>query len=185
MRILDQHSELHSTIRSAALSYPPAPWNHRSIHAISGLTDIGFLPDSDYLLVLSQQGRSIYNCRNGERICRDNASNHDFDIYSLSAHAFGPFAGIKVHTAGLHGGGLALTHPDGWRLQSVTLEWPEQSVILSPLNDWLHELLEHNPHQIYYLAKDQEIRAFGFSPTGKSMIVASTDRLLIIAQPED
>jgi hypothetical protein len=184
MRISDQRSELHTLIRSAAISYPPAPWTHRSIHAISGLTDLGYLPHSDYLLVLSQQGRSIYNCRNGERICRDTTGSLDFDVYGLTAHAFGPFAGIKVRTAGLHGGGLALNHPAGWQLQAVTLDWPEQAVVLSLTHDWLQELLERETQQIYCLAKDQEIRTFGFSPTGYSMVVASADRLLIIAQPE-
>jgi hypothetical protein len=45
-------------------------WGHKETFAIGGLHNVGFAPNSDYLIVLSSQGQGIFDCIKGEKIAR-------------------------------------------------------------------------------------------------------------------
>ena len=46
-------------------------WQKRNNWTIGGLLEIGFKPNSDLLMVLSSQGRGIFDCLKDEKIGRD------------------------------------------------------------------------------------------------------------------
>ncbi|MFF0862160.1 hypothetical protein ACFYUV_10445 [Nonomuraea sp. NPDC003560] len=53
----------------------------------------------------------------------------------LTCPGLGPVAGSRVRIAGLFGGGLHSTTPDGWCLDVVSPEWPNARVLLSAGGD--------------------------------------------------
>src|SRR5262245_35136746 len=124
-------------VRAAAMQKPPTPWQLRAAHAIGGLTDVGFGRASDLLLVVSSQGRGVFDCITGMRVARDSgmpeADEADWqDAFELEAQGIGPLAGQTVRTSGLAGGGLAFMTRDGWAAERLTLDWPNESLLLVP-----------------------------------------------------
>ncbi len=98
---------------------PPAPWRRLPVFAVGGLFGVGYAPGSDLLLVLSSQGRGVFDCLAGEKLARDYDEAHDFlDVIRLTATGFGPLIGQAVRVGGLFGGGLPLTTTDGWCLDA-------------------------------------------------------------------
>ncbi|MGW6415306.1 hypothetical protein [Streptomyces sp. NPDC055055] len=171
----------------------PGPW--RPVGAggipVGGLLGIGFAvcPDSgrDLVMVVSHGGHGLFDAVTGERIARDRepdpaTSTPDADP-DLSCPGLGPLAGVPVRIAGLFGGGLHRTTPDGWTLDVVSPEWPHHRVLLSadggahrgPAGGtWWHVL-----HSRY-----SKLRAAGFSPSGLSLAVATSSDLTLWTRPE-
>lgn len=80
------------------------------------------------------------------------------------------------------GGGLHSTSGDGWAADVVTAEWPNERVILSsdggahkgePGGTWWHIL-----HSSY-----STLRTAGFSPTGRTLAVATSSDLTLWTRP--
>src|SRR5262249_51453755 len=108
------------------------PWRPHPAYAVGGLFGVGYAAGSDLLLVLSSQGRGVFDCVTGEKLARDHEEAHDFfDPVRLIAEGFGPLAGQPVRIAGLFGGGLPLTTSDGWGLEPQARAWPTHSVFLT------------------------------------------------------
>jgi hypothetical protein len=59
-------------MRETPISDPPSPWRRTGSFAIGGLTDVGFGAHSDLLLVISHQGRGVFDCLSGVRVARNN-----------------------------------------------------------------------------------------------------------------
>ena len=108
------------TIRGAPIQPPPHPWREAGSHAVGGLTCVGFAPDTDTLLVVSSQGRGVFDCTSGARLDRDCDTDSDYeDEIALEAKGIGPLEGMVIRMSGLHGGGLPrLTH-DGWSTERL------------------------------------------------------------------
>lgn len=117
-------------------------------------------------------------------VARIAATSRDdaFDIGNLTAKGLGPFAG-KVRMAGLRGGGLPICTADGWGLQRRPLAWPDDELILSPPGQTMLWTPRDQPMQLTRLAGfAEEVRAFGFSPTGGTFIIATASDLAIFAR---
>ena len=96
----------------------PQPWRALQVFGVGGLFQVGYASNSDLLLVLSAQGRGVFDCLAGEKLARDYAEAHDFfDPVRLTSLGIGPLSETTVRMAGLFGGGLPLTTSDGWRLE--------------------------------------------------------------------
>ncbi len=170
-------------LRSLSIDLPPSPWAEVTSIAIGGLTSVGWIDGSDYLLVCSSQGRSIVDCCNGEKIARDRSEYHE-DEFNLEAEAIGDFTGITVRVAGIFGGGLPVTTKAGWHLFIAELDWPEKSLFLvEPGSNVFGSLHGHNDNMTK-IGSESELRAAGFSPTGTSLIVATNSDLTIYRQTE-
>ena len=159
--------------------------NYKGTFAIGGLFNVGYASNKDFLIVLSSQGQGIFDCRKGEKIARlyndldwvgfDETTNAVFGFYNLE--------GEIISTSGVFGGDhLLKTTSDGW---SLTAGEP---------------LIEHTPFgtrsttKIYLahsanndrvvVAEDGacELKAFGFSDTGGSFIVATSCDLVIYSR---
>ena len=89
-----------------------------SVHAIGGLTDVGFSDDDHYLLVVGHQGRGVFDCTTGERVARQSEPEGCYpDEATGSAEGIGPLEGQRLPMSGLMSGrALPETHGN-WRVE--------------------------------------------------------------------
>jgi hypothetical protein len=154
----------------------PSPWRALPVYGIGGLFQVGYADGTDLLLVLSLQGRGIFDCLTGEKLARDSAEAHDFfDQIRLAAEGFGPLGGRSVRIAGMFGGGLPLTTADGWSLEVQARSWPTHSVFLTAPGS----------RNTVCIGDDGtcEMRACGFSETGRSFVIATSCELAVYTRP--
>ncbi|MGI8556664.1 MAG: hypothetical protein ACR2LT_09960 [Pyrinomonadaceae bacterium] len=145
-----------------------ATWTQLNIFAIGGLIQVGFAPQSDYLLVVSHQGRGVFDCISGQKIARDANETwwQYFDEATLLAEGIGLLEGRKIRTAGLFGGSLSKTTGDSWKLF-------EQSEGINQIF-LKHESWSDSEAKVVGDDEVCEMRSFGFSETGNSFIIATS-----------
>lgn len=157
-------------------------WNHKNTFAIGGLQNVGYAPKSDLLMVLSTQGQGIFNCRNGEQLARsyNDLDWVEFDEITNAVAGFDLLKGQVVKTFGLYGGdGLLKTTSDGWALMAV--QHKVRGIGLAH-HISTHVIIKQSGTQLKMkVAEDGacELRAFGFSETGMSFVVATSCELII------
>ena len=161
-------------------------WTHKNTFAIGGLDNIGFSPGQDFLLVLSSQGQGIFDCIKGEKIARLNNDSDWWQAFDQTTNSIGGFDildKVQVLTSGLHGGdNLPKTTADGW-----TLTISEPQLDDNPFDEYLVQrifLVSPDKRDKIYITKDGpcEHRAFGFSDTGNSFVVALSCDLTIYSR---
>jgi hypothetical protein len=141
-----------------------SPWKKVADVAIGGLTEVGFVPGSALLLVVSHQGRGLVSLATGDRVARDRQETGSwFDASRPAALGIGPLDGQWMEVAGLAGGRLPVTTADGWQARSA-----RRGVALAGPAGESAEVSE-----------PEEIRAFGFSPDGAIFIIASSPSVVI------
>jgi hypothetical protein len=147
------------------------------VHAVGGLTEVGFGDDSDYLLVVSSQGRGVIDCRSGEWVARDRAEPDAswYDERRLRAQGIGPLESQTIRLAGLHGGGLLNCGKDGWSVEALALDWPDISLLL--VEPW-RSIYEEST-RFTKLGVEREVRAFGFCDTGASLVLATSSDVAV------
>jgi hypothetical protein len=154
----------------------PSPWRCHPVYAVGGLFQAGYAAGADLVLVLSSQGRGVFDCLTGEKLARDYADVYEsFDPIRLTAGGIGPLEGQAVRVAGLYGGGLPLTTSDGWLLEVQARSWPTHSVFLS----------SPGSREPVCIGDDGacELRACGFSETGRSFFIATSCELVMFVRP--
>ncbi|WP_084258831.1 hypothetical protein [Microtetraspora malaysiensis] len=187
--------QLRDRFLSAPVMLTPDPWRplfgtygngpgSRPSHVpIGGLLGVGFALDpvtgEDLLMIVSHQGRGVFDTSTGVRIARD--PNPDASMPTgpdLSCPGLGPLAGTHIRIAGLFGGGLHTTTDDGWTTEIVSPDWPYHRVLLSadgglcdgpPGERWWH----------IFHADYSELRAAGFSPSGRTLAVATSSDITL------
>lgn len=152
------------------------PWKQIANHAVGGLFQVGYAEDSDVLLVLSHNGRGIFDCLTGQQIARDSSTDvyDHFNRSKLLATGFDILIGQQIKMAGLYGGGLPLSTEDWWFLE---LRKKTDEVLLTEAAP--------SKNKEYALVGDGklcELRAFGFSETGNSFVIATSCSLVIFAR---
>ncbi|MGO4157478.1 hypothetical protein [Cupriavidus sp. YAF13] len=178
---MDQLRPLKDKICQAEIKEPPLPWRKASVFAVGGLESVGFDRESEHLLVVSSQGRGVFDCRVGKRVARDDA-NQIGDYLHLEAQGIGPLDGKVIRMAGLYGGGLPLATEDRWSLEIVTLNWPATSILLFEPDSWLFGSLYGKPDSFHKIALESEVRACGFSASGRSLVIATSSDLTIFVR---
>jgi hypothetical protein len=156
-----------------------APWSQVAVHAVGGLTEVGFADDTDLLLVVSSRGRGVFNCCSGQIVARDQAEPDDgwYDERRLRALGIGSLEGRMISLSGLHGGGLLNSGRDGWWVDAITLDWPNVSLLLGGPWGWIYD----GKTPFVKLAVEREVRAFGFSDTGETFVLATSSEVRIFA----
>lgn len=98
----------------------PDKWKVVGTYAIGGLTSVGFSQDEQHLLVVSSQGRGVFDCWTGRKVARDNEADGDWlDERHLRCQGIGPIVQEFVPIAGLAGGGLRRCNDDGDLLECI------------------------------------------------------------------
>jgi len=172
---------IREKIRSAPIEAPPKPWRLIDTFAIGGLRSVGFDRRSELLLIVSAQGRGVIDASSGSKMARDANEYYEREQY-LEAEGIGPLAGTIVKTAGILGGGLPVTTEDMWSLEVVTLDWPVSEVLLFSQGSWLYGSLHGRPDTFVKLASESELRAAGFSYSGKSLVIATSSEVVIFGR---
>ena len=157
-------------------------WIFKNKWAIGGLLEIGYFKDSDYLMILSSQGRGIFDCLTGEKIDRDN-TNYYYDSWNPDTGivaGFGILEGKNVICGGFeHDNVLAQKTSDNWGIMIEKEKRP----------DWQNKIVDTDVLYLFNSDIKEKIeidstpygfdRGFGFSDSGKSFVLASSSDLLI------
>ncbi|MFF7968511.1 hypothetical protein ACFZC3_24525 [Streptomyces sp. NPDC007903] len=185
-------TEYRQALRNRYLAAPvmpaPPPWRPvgEGLIPVGGLLGIGFAvhPETghDLVMVVSSSGHGLFDAVTGERLARDYDPDPETDTPDLSPDltcpGLGPVAGTPVRIAGLFGGGLHSGSGTGWTVSVVSPDWPHDRVVLSADGGvnagtaggtWWHIF-----HSTY-----SEFRAVGFSPTGRTLAVATSSDLAL------
>lgn len=170
-------------LRASSLTDPPAPWRCVGRFAIGGLISVGFSRNDEWLVVSSHQGIGIIDCITGVKIARDSDIDGYPDKY-LEVIGIGPLAHERIATAGIHGGGLPLTTPDGWAIEVITLDWPEQEVFLMEPGNDLYGAISGKPSNHHRVATEATLRATGFSYSGSTLVLATSSDVVIHSRHE-
>jgi hypothetical protein len=151
----------------------PEPWAEQPVASVGGLLAVGFGGASDMLLVISHDGRGVFDARTGERVARDRSTLDEvwYSAIPCRAVGIGPLLGEWVALAGVHGGGLPLTTRDGWCLTVLPFDWPEHHVFLEPPGDSIFN--EERCSGCARIDVTEQLHAVGFSETGKSFVIAT------------
>jgi hypothetical protein len=150
-------------------------WTQIAVHPVGGLIQVGYAKNSDLLLVLSHNGSGIFDCLKGQRIARNSDYPDEFlDQSTLIAKGFDVLDGQDIKTVGLFGGTLSTKTRDGWKLSIRQLSYDANGVYLNFDNTGEETLV----------ADDEvcEIRAFGFSETEKSFVIATSADITIFSR---
>jgi hypothetical protein len=172
---------LKEKLLSLRVDKAPDPWRLVTIVAVGGLRSVGSDRESENLLVVSSQGRGVIDCLTGEKVARDYKEFYE-DETSLEAQGIGILSDRTIRMSGLFGGGLLRITQDGWQVECVTLRWPEQMLILLSPDSHLYGSITGGSDTITKLFEDSCIRAYGFSYTGKSLIIATTSDVTVFAR---
>jgi hypothetical protein len=162
---------VRSKLRAASVAQPPHPWRAFPTYAVGGLEFVGFDRAGRYLLVVSSNGRGLFDCLTGEKIAREyDGSGPWRDDDHLECMGIGPIAEQIVPMAGLGGGGLRRRGAEGWSIETLAIDWPDKLVVLLPAFRSVYEA--DAPFTV--IACESELRAAGFSPPGTTLIVATS-----------
>ncbi|OKI11752.1 hypothetical protein [Streptomyces sp. CB03911] len=191
--ITEYQRRLRDRLLAAPVTAPPAPWrpvlDNRT--PIGGLQGIGFgiHPDNgrDLVMVVSTDGHGLFDAVTGEKIARDRDPDPDTstpdDSRDLTCPGLGPLAGTPVQIAGLFGGGLHSGSGDGWAVDVVAPEWPREQVILST-DGGLHRGEMGRSWWHVFHSSYSTLRTAGFSPSGRTLAVATSSDLTLWTKPD-
>ncbi|MET9255812.1 hypothetical protein [Streptomyces sp. NPDC003717] len=187
-------SEYQRKLRECYTAAPvvpaPEPWRAVAARPVGGLLGVGFAvhPDTgqDLAMVVSHDGHALFDAVTGERIARDRDPAPETSTPQghpdLACPGLGPVAGVPVRIAGLFGGGLHRTAPGGWSLDVVSPDWPHDRVVLST-DGGLHRGPAGGTWWHVFHAAHSELRAAGFSATGRTLAVATSSDLVLWTRP--
>ncbi|WP_191298699.1 hypothetical protein [Lentzea cavernae] len=175
LSLTDHQLGLRARFLAAPTVAAPEPWRPSGHHvsAVGGLLGVGFASDSgrDLLLVASTRGLGLLDTVTGERLARDREPDSGWPDDDLTCPGIGPIARRRVPMAGLMGGGLH-TGAEGWSVDVVSPDWPHERVLLStgsPYEGAHGETWWHVFH-----SRHSALRAAGFSPSGLTLVVATS-----------
>jgi hypothetical protein len=160
---------------------PPSPWKLIGDFSIGGLLAIGYASQKDYLLVVSSQGRGLFDGIHGEKLSRNpEVSDNWLNEIKLTAVGIASIADEPVRVAGIFGGGLPRTTHDGWSIEIVTSPWTQSNIFLCKPYKSLFQNIENG----FKVATNNvcEFRAAGFSETGNSFAVATSCSLALFSR---
>jgi hypothetical protein len=172
-----QHLDpIRQRVRSARLDAPPVDWQPVVTMAVGGLTEVGFDNTGSYLLVVSSTGRGLVDTRTGSPVARDRAEPSDdwYNEFRLEAKGIGPIATETVRLSGLHGGALPRHTRTGWSIEPVMLDWPVVHLLL--FRQWTSIF---QGAEFSKIALESELRAFGFSHDGLTLLLATSSELRV------
>ncbi|WP_424212536.1 hypothetical protein ACN20G_10845 [Streptomyces sp. BI20] len=191
--ITEYQRRLRERYLAAGVTAAPEPWRPVPEYRtpVGGLLGIGFgvhpASGHDLVMVVSGAGHGLFDAVTGERIARERHPDPDTATPDtspeLTCPGLGPIAGVPVRVAGLFGGGLHSTTPDGWTLDVVSPEWPHDRVLLSA-DGGAHEGPAGGTWWHVFHSERSELRAAGFSPSGLTLAVATSSDLTLWTRPE-
>jgi hypothetical protein len=176
--------QLRARLRAFDNRKLPKPWLRKHVAKVGGLFAVGYAPGSDVVLVVSHDGRGVFNALSGERLARESGQPHSswFSEIPYRARGIGPLSDRSLQLSGLHGGGLPTVTGDGWSVEVVPVDWPDHIVFLQPPNRCV--LVEDRSAGCTRIDVTEQLRAVGFSETGRSLVVATSSDITFYVRAE-
>jgi hypothetical protein len=159
----------------------PSGWI-KSVFDIGGLTEVGFSKqETNLIMVISSQGRGLFDCQKMALIERDYDTNFDWiDSYEMTAQGIGVLCNERILVSGLHGGGLPLRNKNGDGLQFMATEWPIIDIIYEPNYKSIYK--ESEAKQCFRIFHDYSLVTYGFSYDGKTFVIATSSEINIFRE---
>lgn len=170
-------------LADAPLALHVGPWRQIAVMGIGGLTALGFSRTNEDMLVTSHNGQSVISGTTAKILYR-NRDDDGLDRSALKGTRLDHPADERFDMAGLYGGGLRATTDDGW-----TVERLRGHCILHPAGASIHFLgpawETYEKDATFHLIDNtgEDIRAFGFSWTGRTLVCATSSTLAVWGRP--
>lgn len=157
-------------------------WVQKTTCAVGGLREVGFTKDSKYLMVLSGQGRGIFDALSGEKLIRDHSDYYmdEWDDETAIVRGFEFLDGVEVICGGFEAPNpLRQTTKDGWQIvieKEKRLDWKQDNVdstVLYLVNNQQEQSIEIDYSPYGY------DRAIGFSDSGGTFVLATSSEVNI------
>jgi len=155
-------------------------WKLKANFAIGGLREMGFYEDSDYLLLLSSQGRGLFDCLAGEKIARDNYDyySEEWDPNTGIVKGIGQLSDKQIKCGGFEYADI-LEKEIGENLKTEIVKekrkiWNGEVQEVDVLN-----IIDHGEKTEIYSTPYGLDRAFGFSKNGQCFVLGISSNLFI------
>ncbi|MCJ8282366.1 MAG: hypothetical protein MJK14_21675 [Rivularia sp. ALOHA_DT_140] len=156
-----EHLEpLKKKLLSLEIQKPPPPWKLKTVISVGGLCSVGFDRNTENLLILSHQGRGVVDCSTGKKTARDYQDYYENQY--LEAEGIGCLNGKFIKMTGLDGGGLPISTEDGWNLESVTINFPEEMILLIEPGSDLYGMTYNQPDNFTKIDQQAAIEAIWY-----------------------
>jgi|GEM_PF-5072182 len=154
-------------------------WQKVTFVPLGGLTEVGFSKDESYVLVISNTGRGVINSSSGEYVAR-NYDIPNFDSQWIQKEnklvkGIGPVSEEWIAVAGLWGGELKQGNSRTWTAYTKSQGVNESAYIAN----------QKSGQQVFVGTFITEIRAFGFSKSGRFLVLASCSPKMTKPTSED
>lgn len=149
-------------------------WKKIGYQSVGGLREIGFIEDSEYLMVLGGGGRTIFDCQTAEKTARDRE-----DYYSEKwnpdtgiVEGFEMFENQEILCGGFEYPDVTSKQTDDWGIIIKHEKRPdykkdlELAEVMFLVNETANKEIEV---EVYHY---KITRGYGFSRTGKSFVAA-------------
>lgn len=149
----------------------PSPFQVGKWFAVGGLLSAGFADGTELVLVVSANGRGVFDAATLARVGRDSTPIGNSD----RVPGIPPIAGVEVPQMGMYGTvSLPRTTPDGWSLGVLSPDGDASVWLCAPSVD----VEDPNPFDSTRFDKRfEEVRAAGFSASGRSLLIAEQHTL--------
>ncbi len=150
-------------------------WTRVTSRAVGGLSEVGFSPDEQFLLIVSWQGRGLIDTRSGERVARDSEAPQATSTWLRErdgiVFGIGPVDGAPIKCVGLWGG-------------TLPARGGTQVVEKSPSGNEV--LLRDEPSGTSHVLQRPltEVRAAGFSASGDILVIATSSDVEIFRRAD-
>jgi len=147
----------------------PNGWVHKGVFAVGGFEYFGFTKTSSMMLVISSQGRGLYDLEKNDLIARDD-STFEIDETFLICDGFDVLQGEKFLLAGKYDGSmLPVSNSRHENLRKVSPLYPCEDLIFQPpFEDCLLKGHNKNCVRIYR----GFLYCYGFSFCGNYFVIA-------------
>ena len=127
---------------------------------------------------------SVVACKVVERADADSTDPDRADLGRADLDkVLGPLEGDDVRVAGLFGGGLSRQTEDGWTVDALPLTWPDERLVLCPPGQTMFWAPDGQADPICLPGSATSLVAYGFSPAGRSLVVATSSDVAIFHRP--
>lgn len=156
-------------------------WKKVGFWAVGGLREIGFKNGTDYLMVLGG-GRGIFDCIKNEKIARDRTDyyHYEWNMNNGIVKGFNLFEGEEIICGGFeYKDILKKITSDGWSIKienGERLDYKKEIAPCEIMYLFNQESKQKIETQTFFYGIN---RAYGFSDTGKSFVVATSSDLHI------
>ncbi|MBB2166087.1 hypothetical protein HLH26_16435 [Gluconacetobacter sp. 1b LMG 1731] len=164
-------------IKNNLVQDPPEPWFKVGTVLVGGLYQVGYVKDRDIILIHSASKLTLTDTMTGERLSAGQDQFVSVEHYRrLKMPGFGFLVGEIIPTAGIWGGSLPVTTSAGFSLRKRDAHWPVPDVDLIYPDGRAVCVSTHNVC---------DIRAYGFSNTSFSFVIATESDVQIFARSHE